>query len=406
RHRYLFPLFLTLFAVGAFFILRSHENPRLMPALNLMSVALLAMPLAQTGVGAITTSRNQQQAALAELPVRALSAPSGQPLPSVYFILLDGYMRSDALQRDMNYDNSAFVQRLEELGFYVPSCSRSNYGFTQGTMTTALNMDDLGPLSAEIEQNDLEMGVYALIQHSKVRQQLESLGYTSVAFDSGYEWSRIRDADVYLGLNRDTFVMQSFNGFEAMLIKSTMLRVYTDATIRQSQVGLAQANSPFNEHIELERFLLTRLPDLAADPAPKFVFAHVLIPHWPYIFLPDGSIRNDPDFDQYSPTEEQLRQGYVDSIAYVSDRIATDVEKILADSKTPPVIVVFGDHGLAGENRLQNFTAIYLPGNSGDLYDTITPVNFFRVIFNRLFDAGYELVPDVSYDDIDPGVKE
>jgi hypothetical protein len=62
-----------------------------------------------------------------------------------------------------------------------------------------------------------------------------------------------------------------------------------------------------------------------------------------------------------------LHQGYVDSIGFVSARIADDVEKILADSETPPVIVIFSDHGLEGDNRLQNFAAIYLPGNSGDL---------------------------------------
>jgi len=190
--------------------------------------------------------------------------------------------------------------------------------------------------------------------------------------------------------------------FEAMLVKSTLLRVYTDYAIRQSQTGLAQANSPFAEHIELERFILTRMPDLAADHAPKFVFAHVLIPHWPYVFLPDGSIRADPDFNQDDPTPEQLRQGYTDSVAFVNREVLAAVRKILAESATPPVIVIFGDHGLKADNRLQNFAAIYLPGARDAVYSNITPANYFRVIFNQVFNAGYDLVPDLSYDDVDP----
>lgn len=402
RHRFLAPLWLALLLAGVVLVLRSRENPRLTPILNIAAVVMLAMPLVQVGRFAMLTSRDYRAASGERLPAAPLTAPLDEPLPSVYFILLDTYMRSDALLRDYQYDNSAFVEKLEALGFYVPQCSRVNYSYTQASMVTALNMDYMDPLKAELEQNGLDMGVYALIKWSKVRQQLERLGYRTVAFDSGYEWSRLYDADVYLGLNRDTFAMQTMSRFEAMLVKSTLLRVYTDYAIRESQSGLAQANSPFDEHIELERFILARLPDLANDPSPKFVFAHILVPHWPYVFLPDGSIRSDPEFDHDHPTDEQLRQGYTDSVAFVSEQIGNVVEKILADSAVPPVIVVFGDHGLKGDNRLQNFAAIYLPEGSAELYPGITPVNYYRAAFNQVFDAGYELLPDISYDDVDP----
>ena len=51
---------------------------------------------------------------------------------------------------------------------------------------------------------------------------------------------------------------------------------------------------------------------------------------------------------------------------------------------------------------LQNFAALYLPEGADGVYDTITPANYFRVIFNQVFDAGYDLLPDLSYDDVDP----
>jgi hypothetical protein len=210
-------------------------------------------------------------------------------------------------------------------------------------------------------------------------------------------WDSMKDADAYLGLNRDTFTLQSINPFEAMLVKSTILRIYTDNAIRQSQIGLAQANSPFREHIELERFILARLPDIASDPSPKFVYAHILIPHAPFVFLPDGTVRDDPNFDHSEPTKEQIRQGYTDSVAFLNNRLPTIIEQILARSKTPPVILLFGDHGLDGNNRLQNLTAIYLPGGRGHLYPSISPVNYFRIIFNEVFNTEYEPLPDSSY---------
>ena len=44
-------------------------------------------------------------------------------------------------------------------------------------------------------------------------------------------------------------------------------------------------------------------------------------------------------------------------------------------------------------------TAAYLPGGSQDsrLYPSISPVNTFRVVFNRYFGARYPLLPDRPY---------
>ena len=44
------------------------------------------------------------------------------------------------------------------------------------------------------------------------------------------------------------------------------------------------------------------------------------------------------------------------------------------------------------------FNAYYLPDQNTDLiYDSITPVNSFRLILNAHFNANYELLEDKSY---------
>ena len=47
--------------------------------------------------------------------------------PDIYYIILDGYARSDILQEIYNYDNSDFIDALKSRGFYVAEDSRSNY---------------------------------------------------------------------------------------------------------------------------------------------------------------------------------------------------------------------------------------------------------------------------------------
>ena len=61
--------------------------------------------------------------------------------PDIYYIILDGYGRQDALMEDYGYDNTAFLNFLEEQGFFVADCSRSNYSQTKFSLLTSLNMD-------------------------------------------------------------------------------------------------------------------------------------------------------------------------------------------------------------------------------------------------------------------------
>jgi len=50
------------------------------------------------------------------------------------------------------------------------------------------------------------------------------------------------------------------------------------------------------------------------------------------------------------------------------------------------------------EERLGIVNAYHVPADAGRLlYESITPVNTFRVIFNALFSAKLELLEDVSY---------
>jgi len=400
RHRIVGSIYLLVLVSGLVLLVRKVQRPQSLSVIaNIVAAVLLAFPLVHWIASALTSvdNENLDSQSLLQLPV--LNHPDGA-LPSVYYIILDTYMRSDALERDLGYDNSEFVAALEQLGFYVPACTRTNYDFTMGSLTATLNMDYLDTLRAELDARSLKnLHTTRLIKKSRVRYALESLGYRMVAFDSGYEWSRIRDADVYLALGKDNFTIQSLQPFETLFIKSTVLRLFTDYTILTDQGYFNLPTSQFNVHINLERFILSTLPGLANDPAPKFVFAHILIPHWPYTFLPDGSIRTDPTYYTSEDLPPSLRDaGYVDSVQFINDQMLTILERIIADSPTPPVIVVMGDHGLSDDNRTQNFAAIYLPDSGGSsLYHTITTVNYFRIVFNTIFNAGLPLLPDISY---------
>jgi hypothetical protein len=276
-------------------------------------------------------------------------------------------------------------------------------------------MEYLPALVPVLEARGLKASdIWVLLKNSMVRRQLEAIGYRTIAFDTGYEWSRLSDADIYLGLTRDPYNLQRIDPFEAMLIKSTAGLILTDAQYR-SLAARSQAiidridaiNFPYQGFVERQLFILGELPRIPSIPGQKFIFVHLLVPHVPYVFGPNGELQTDPGFyggKLASPVnDEYLREGYTAEIQFINQKMLEIAKQIIARSQVPPIIIIHGDHGLRKDNRPKILNAYYLPGEgSENLYPTISPVNSFRVIFDTYFGTDYGLLPDESYTSDDP----
>ena len=404
RHRYLLVIYLGLLGAGTWWIVRKVRDLSLATqALNIISLLLLVYPTYQVTSFYLNASTEQKHAERLPEASVALADPPSTDLPDVYYIILDGYTRGDALQRDLGYDNSAFLNELRKLGFYVAGCSRSNYSYTVGSLTSALNMDYLPALEAQLEANGMDpKDLWVLLKQSLVRRTLEAMGYQTVAFETGYEWSRLADADIYLGLAKESYAMQRLNPFEAMLVKSSLILPLADARYLNLKRRFEDVNFPYQDHINGQLFILGEIPKIARTPDPTFAFIHVLIPHVPYVFGPDGEILADPGYyggRKSAPiNREYERKGYTGEVTFINARILEDIKAILEESDTPPVIIIQGDHGLRKDNRMLILNAYHLPGEGEEtLYPSISPVNSFRVVFDEVFGTSYGLLPDVSY---------
>jgi hypothetical protein len=411
RHRYLM-VFYTLLLLGAVVLVwrrAASDIESLFGAMNLIGLGLLIYPSYQIILYQMNITRSLPAEEILYDDGQNLEMPEDGVLPDIYYIVLDGYMRSDALAQDMGFDNSKFLETVQDMGFYVTPCSRSNYGYTMGSLQSTLNMNylmELGVVQDSFGIDDSD--VWLLIRRSLVRSKFEALGYQSVGFETGYEWTRMADADIFIGRGEVSMALQRYTPFEAMLIKTTAGLILLDSQILLIQQNVAAINYPYNDYANLVTFVLDELPQLAKNPRPTFAFAHVLVPHVPYVFQPDGSLTTDSNF--YSGplataiNDEYERQGYLNSIQFINQRMEVILAQILADSETPPIIFIVGDHGLKEDNRLQILSLYYLPDISGEpssnfteAYATITPVNAFRLIFNRYFGTDYPFVADQSF---------
>jgi hypothetical protein len=404
QHKILIPVYVILFGLGIWGIIKWKKNLTAVTlALDVFSLILLLFPVVTMITFSVSNHivASQFKNGVSELPAWSDQSASGER--DIYYIILDTYTRSDSLWKDFHFDNSKFENALRARGFYIAECSRPNYDYTLASLASSLNMTYLDGLDQVlVDMGMKDANIWTSIKHSKVRFLLEQLGYTTVAFDTGYDWSQITDADIYYPLNTASSAFTSLNPFETILIRTTALDPLVELSIKLGAQKTATSVSPFTYHINLEQFLLSQVVKAASLRSPKFVFLHILIPHVPYIFRADGSLNTDPAYfsrsDWHAADDTHEINGYVGQVEYINSRMLEVVDGILAASRETPIIIIQGDHGLRDDNRHTIFNAYLLPdGDPSKLYASISPVNTFRLIFNEYFGADLGLFPDYSF---------
>src|SRR5688572_1139695 len=198
--------------------------------------------------------------------------------PDIYYIILDGYGRADMLETIHGFDNSMFVEALEQRGFVVASDSQSNYARTLLSLSSSLNMQYLDTMSSAMGDSNLWWPAKGTLQHSEARRILESWGYKTIFFANNTDYSDIRDGDFY----EAPFPIQ-LDIFSGLFLYQTNLGLLAQI----DQLGIADLS--YDTHRRIILYTLKRLPEVAAIEGPKYVFAHIVAPHPPYVFDRDGN---------------------------------------------------------------------------------------------------------------------
>lgn len=397
RHRTLLPLWLLfLLAGGCWIACRIRLSERSVYWLNLFTIFLVVYPVFTITLAIVKQEVAERGFQEQELAVKETEFAKN---PDIYYIILDSYGRADVLQ-DIGYDNSEFLSALRQRGFYVADCSQANYPYTRYSLTSSLNYNYLEAIGAT-NYNKL----IRLLNHSAVRSFLEARGYQTVAFSTGNAWDEWRDAAFFMDISSP---VTELSDFEWLVIDGTLLRAWSDYKHQNN------TNAPVDTKTgELRRKRtmnvfsnLVKLPEWDGD---LFVFAHINAPHQPYLFGPDGEFI---DFNANNASEKELAEAYVGQLRFVNRETLRVVDSILAKSKTPPIIIIQGDHGpqeeisLGYARRMPILNAYYLPGINSEqiLYPSISPVNTYRVILNTYFEQNLPMLEDLSY--FSPSLKE
>ncbi|HSJ88153.1 MAG TPA: hypothetical protein VK909_13150 [Anaerolineales bacterium] len=360
-------------------------------ALNVVALGLVITSLVQ--LNSSVPKRNGHYVAAKNAPLQNLTRP--QNPPDVYYFILDMYTRADLLKQAYNYDNSSFIHDLESRGFYVAQCSQSNYTRTEISLTSSLNLSYLQGLDPKFDdpQSISRTKLWDALKHNAVRYQLESLGYKTISFANGFAWSEWDDADLFL---TPPPFSSGITEFEILFMQTTLARTIED-------FGWLDFDQISGQNFrDRDMTVFHSMKRIAKMPGPKFVYTHMIMPHPPFVFGPQGEYTDPAEFwnDKKQYPAGKFERGYTNQVTFLNHQLLDMIDTILAESKTPPIIILQGDHGPWLQPNPQHFfilNAYYLPDHNDQLYPQMSPVNSFRYIFNSYFGGKYNMLPDITY---------
>jgi hypothetical protein len=387
----------TPFAVGlALFAWRSDEG-----ALSLITSAIVAL-------GTLTLWLGGWAAYASGGPVwqeagEKISQPVdlGQPFagdPDIWHIVLDAFGSQAVLSREFGIERESF-SILNGVGLEMAPNAVTNYAYTYQSVASMLNMNYLDAMQAPLLAVEDRRPLVGLVQNSSVIRSLSSRGYEIVVAGTGFDttretapsWSRcINCGPTMPGL------------FETALLSISPFRAF----------GLW--DPIFDAH---RARIVDTVGQLAALPQsgsrPRFVFAHLLIPHPPFLLGPGGPLANPQrafeilDEALYRGSKEEYRAGYAAQARYALNRVGAMVAHARASTRRPLVVIVNGDHGpglyfdpgrpteAGTQERLTILLATSFP--DGKPHPELrSPVNIYRVVFNSSFRTRLPLLADRS----------
>ena len=331
--------------------------------------------------------------------------PLPNELPDIYYIVLDGYGRTDILDEYYGYDNSNFVNYLTSKGFTVPTGVQSNYAKTVASVSSTLNINYIHTFMDGMENSLFWWQAKPYIQKSIVKSSLEDMGYRTISIAT--DWDITNDSNVDMYFKPRPIQLTEYEG---NLLEKSRLNFLGPQI---SRLAFYPTNTL---HREMVNYNFATLAETVTIPGPKFVFAHIVAPHPPFVFDKNGKSISPGygftfnDADDFPGTDEEYRIDYTGQVAYVNQLLEKTVNTILSQSKTPPIIILQADHGpgmmtdfATSENtclkeRFSIFAAYYLPGKKPEVIpNNITPVNIFRIIFNEYFSTELPLLNNASY---------
>jgi len=376
--------------------------------LNLMMAILVAWPVINAVNAAAKEDSPKPSAFFAtDIALPAHASPAQQP--DVYYLMVDGLGQPAYVENNYPIARAQYSDVFRRRGFQVLENSYANYPQTALSSAATFNLGTIEQLlhipTAEARDR---RPLAEVVGRSRVARAFKDRGYRLVDFPSGYPLTRQKLADCV----RRPFIAPTF--VEYYLIEDGLLALV------QSWVGEGPAEVSFAMRRNRLNYIFDKLGTSTkkyASDEPVFVYAHILAPHPPFVFGVAGQASpsrakfafadGNHWLDIHGHDDKSYRQRYADQATWIMKRLGNAVDDIITSSTRPKIIIIQGDHGPGSglhwndplttdhNERFGIFNAWYVSsGRQVPLYEGMTSLNTFPILFNTFFGGQLAQLPD------------
>jgi hypothetical protein len=397
-HRYLLFIWFVIFISISYFIIKTKRQfCTLTRILNIISIIVILFPIYTLGNYILTEKLavNNSNYYKEKQNFKRNSTIRSNSLRDIYYIILDAYANSSTLLELYNFQNNQFTDDLKRNGFYIASEAVSNYAMTFLSLSSSLNMEYLNYLSNVIELSSNDRSIpYEKIINNKVFNIFKNKGYKIIQISSDWGITHYnKNADLNISVDENRELIWA-------LLQRTVIFPF-----------ISKENNRYHRNRVLNAF--TSLKTISEIEGPKFVFAHIICPHAPYVFGENGEEVDYINVNLLSYTTDE-KIPYLNQLKFLNKKVLEVVSELLSKSSLTPIIIIQGDHGPSSsfhkdmdwnypteimlKERMRIFSAYLLPKvNVQHIRESITPVNNFRLILNEYFNEKYLLYENKSF---------
>ncbi len=317
-------------------------------------------------------------------PIDRTSAPS---LPEgqndVYFVVVDGYARADVLSSMFGYELDLDV--FERHGLHVIADARTGYSSTVASISSMLTFSHVGTKGNRPTDRERAALHGIMGGANPVVEAFTDAGYEYVHIESGWDGTRCGEAvDVCL----DAGLIDEASGI--LVERSIFSRWF------QRRFGSAFTSNGLRAFEDLQVVSQTESQE------PRFVFAHIPLPHPPMFLDRNCELVADPAMAggalgspglAGSALLERRVEAYLQQIECVNARLGSFLDAV----SNSDIVIITGDHGSdsvgqlslkpgdwsadAVYERMSVFTALRVPGCDAVQGSKLMLPDLFRLVF-------------------------
>lgn len=291
--------------------------------------------------------------------------------PNFYYIILDEFSPSSTLKEFFGYDTFEFKEFLTDKKFSLSNTSKNTSLRTPVITANLLNLNYV----VESVVNSFP-DAYRQRQNSKLVESFNNAGYTTYTIERNLssDWY-IKNSQISITSDGD-----SLTNFKNVFLAQTIFKYSIKEGNKKWEIMKA-----FDEIEAIS----------GNNQKPKFVFTHILSPHYPYVFTQENTVKLTDN-----SSKENDNNAYLNEYLYIENRTKILIDTIIQNDPDS-VIVIQSDHGFrytdTPEMGHNIFNTVYFGGESFDSIEGLSGVNTLRKIVARVLKIDLPIITDLDY---------